>query len=86
VLESLDAGDIAMDWRERITFEPGKRSGKACIRGMRLTVEDILSYLAAGETEDSILEEWPELERDDIRAALAYAADSERHTKLLAGE
>jgi uncharacterized protein (DUF433 family) len=74
-----------MDWRERITFEPGKRSGKACVRGTRMAVEDILSYLAAGETEDSILAEWPSLERDDIRAALAYAADGERHTKLLAG-
>ncbi|MBX3497837.1 MAG: DUF433 domain-containing protein [Alphaproteobacteria bacterium] len=75
-----------MDWRERITFEPGKRFGKPCIRGMRIAVEDILSYLAAGDTEDSILAEWPELEREDFRAIYAYAADSERHVKLLAAE
>lgn len=64
-----------MDWRERITFEPGKRFGKPCIRGMRIAVEDILSYLAAGDTEESILAEWPELEREDIRAALAFDAE-----------
>ncbi len=75
-----------MDWRERITFEPGKRSGKPCIRGLRITVGDLFSYLAAGETEDSILAEWPELEREDFRAIYAYAADDERHTKLLAAE
>jgi uncharacterized protein (DUF433 family) len=73
-----------MDWRERITIEPGKRSGKPCVRGTRITVADILSYLAGGETEDSLLKEFPQLSREDVRAALAYAADSERHTKLLA--
>jgi uncharacterized protein (DUF433 family) len=75
-----------MDWRERITIEPGKRSGKPCVRGTRITVADILSYLAGGETEDSLLKEFPQLSREDVRAALAYAADSERHTKLLAAE
>ena len=75
-----------MDWRERITFDPGKRFGKPCIRGLRITVEDVLSYLAAGETEDTILAEWTDLERDDFRAVYAYAADSERHTRLLAAE
>lgn len=75
-----------MDWRERITLVPGKRSGKPCIRGTRITVADILSYMAAGETEDSLLREFPQLAREDIRAALAYAADSERYTKLLAAE
>ena len=58
-----------MDYRERITIEPGKRSGKPCIRGLRITVSDVLEYLAAGMTD---------LERDDIRAALAFAADRER--------
>jgi uncharacterized protein (DUF433 family) len=67
-----------MGWRTRITFEPEKRGGKACIRGTRMAVEDILSYLAAGETEDSILAEWPKLEREDIRAAVAYAKDQRR--------
>jgi uncharacterized protein (DUF433 family) len=75
-----------MDWRKRIAIEPGKRSGKACIRGTRVAVADILSYLAAGETEASLLAAFPQLAVEDIRAALAYAADSERHTKLLAAE
>jgi len=67
-----------MDYRGRITIEPGKRSGKPCIRGLRITVSDVLEYLAAGMTEDDILAEFPDLERDDIRAALAFAADRER--------
>ena len=67
-----------MDYRDRITIEPGKRSGKPCIRGLRITVSDVLEYLAAGRTEDEILAEFPDLERDDIRAALAFAADRER--------
>lgn len=67
-----------MDYRDRITIEPGKRSGKPCIRGLRITVSDLLEYLAAGMTEDEILAEFPDLERDDIRAALAFAADRER--------
>ncbi len=75
-----------MDWRERIAVEPGKRSGKACIRGTRIAVADILSFLAAGETEASLLAEFPQLAVEDVRAALAYATDSERHTKLLAAE
>ena len=71
-----------MDYRERITIEPGKRSGKPCIRGLRITVSDVLEYLAAGMTEDEILAEFPDLEREDIRASLAFAADRER--KLMA--
>ena len=67
-----------MDYRDRITIEPGKRSGKPCIRGLRITVSDVLEYLASGMTEDEILSEFPDLERDDIRAALAFAADRER--------
>lgn len=67
-----------MEYRDRITIEPGKRSGKPCIRGLRITVSDVLEYLAAGMTEDEILAEFPDLERDDIRAALAFAADRER--------
>ena len=67
-----------MDYRSRITVEPGKRSGKPCIRGLRITVYDILDYLAAGMMEDEILADFPDLERDDIRAVLAFAADRER--------
>lgn len=67
-----------MDYRSRITVEPGKRSGKPCIRGLRITVYDVLDYLAGGMTEDEILADFPDLERLDIRAALAFAADRER--------
>jgi uncharacterized protein (DUF433 family) len=67
-----------MDYREIITIEPGKRSGKPCIRGMRITVQDILEYLAGGMSEDEILSDFPELTRDDIRACLAFAANRER--------
>ena len=75
-----------MDWRERIAIEPNKRSGKPCIRGTRITVADIFSYLAGSDAEESLLAEFPQPSRKDIRAALAYAADSERHTRLLAAE
>ena len=67
-----------MDYTSRITIEPGKRGGKPCVRGLRITVYDILEYLASGMTEDEILRDFPELERDDIRACLAFAADRER--------
>lgn len=67
-----------MNYRDRITIEPGKRSGKPCIRGLRITVYDILDYLASGMSEDEILKDFPDLEREDIRAALCFAADRER--------
>lgn len=67
-----------MAWQDIITFEAGKRSGKPCIRGLRITVYDILEYLAAGMTVTDIVADFPELEEADIRAALAYAADRER--------
>jgi uncharacterized protein (DUF433 family) len=67
-----------MDYRQRITIEPGKRGGKPCVRGLRITVYDVLEYLAAGMSEDAILADFPDLERDDIRACLAFAADRER--------
>ena len=69
-----------MDYRDRITIEPGKRSGKPCIRGTRITVYDILDYLAGGMTEDEILADFPYLEREDIHTALAFAADRERRS------
>ena len=68
----------AMDYRERITIEPDKRGGKPCIRGMRITVYDVLGYLASGMSEAEILEDFPYLEPEDIRASLAFAADFER--------
>ncbi len=67
-----------MDYRDIITVEPGKRGGKPCIRGMRITVQDVLEYLAGGMSEEEILADFPELTREDIRACLAFAADRER--------
>ncbi|MDE0205165.1 MAG: DUF433 domain-containing protein [Candidatus Tectomicrobia bacterium] len=61
-----------------ITVEPGKRGGKPCIRGLRITVYDILEYLASGMTEAEIIADFPDLTREDIRACLAFAADRER--------
>jgi uncharacterized protein (DUF433 family) len=72
-----------MDYREYITIERNKRGGKPCVRGMRITVYDVLEYLAGGMTEDQILADFPELTRDDIRACLAFAADSERRTMFV---
>ncbi len=63
---------------DRITLAPDKRGGKPCIRGFRITVYDILEYLASGMTEAEILVDFPDLEREDIRAALTFAAERER--------
>ena len=71
-----------MDYRDIITIEPGKRSGKPCIRGMRITVYDVLSYLAAGMSYEEILEDFPYLTREDIFACLSYAADREQQTLI----
>ena len=67
-----------MDYQSIITIEPGKRSGKPCIRGLRITVYDILEYLAGGMTEAEILEDFSELTSEDIKACLAFAADREK--------
>jgi uncharacterized protein (DUF433 family) len=67
-----------MDYRQVTTIEPGKRSGKPCIRGMRITVSDVLEYLASGMSVDQILADFPDLTAEDIRACLAFAADRER--------
>lgn len=72
-----------MDYRERITLEPGKRGGKPCIRGLRITVYDVLEYLASGMTEAQILNDFPDLTREDLRACLAFAADRERKLILI---
>ena len=67
-----------MDYSKIIVLEPGKRGGKPCIRGLRVTVSDVLDYLASGMTEEQILSDFPELTSEDIRACLAFAADRER--------
>lgn len=65
-----------MTYKEIFTIEPGKRSGQPCIRGMRITVYDVLSYLAAGMTIEKVLDDFPKLTREDILAGLAYAAEA----------
>ena len=72
--------NIRMDYQNLITLEPGKRAGKPCIRGMRITVYDVLSYLAAGTSMDQLLDEFPYLTREDVLACLSFAADRERYT------
>jgi len=67
-----------MDYQGRIVIDPEVRFGKPCVRGTRITVGDVLSYLAAGMSEDQILADFPQLAREDIRACLAFAADRER--------
>ncbi len=68
----------SMKYSQIITIEPGKRGGKPCIRGLRITVYDVLEYLASGMTEEEILSDFPDLTQNDIRACLAFAADRER--------
>ena len=70
---------VFMDYQSLITIEPGKRGGRPCIRGMRITVYDVLGWLAAGMTNEQIVDEFPELTVEDILASLAYAADREHH-------
>ena len=67
-----------MNYRDIITIEPDKRSGKPCIRGTRMTVQDVLEYLAGGMSEAELLAEFPDLTAADLRACFAYAADRER--------
>ena len=72
-----------VNYKDRITIEPGKRGGKPCVRGMRITVYDVLEYLASGMSEDQVLDDFPDLTKEDIRACLAFAAGRER--KLVSG-
>ncbi|GAB2545172.1 DUF433 domain-containing protein [Spirosoma aerophilum] len=72
------------NYQEYISLNSGIRFGKPCIKGTRITVQDILSWLASGMSNDEILDDFPELTLEHIRAALAFAADSERRTRLLA--
>ena len=67
-----------MDWEDRISVDPEVRSGKPCIKGTRITVYDVLEYLAGGMTEGQILDDFPGLKAEDIRACLAFAAARER--------
>jgi uncharacterized protein (DUF433 family) len=71
---------MAAAYQDIITVEPGKRSGKPCIRGLRITVYDVLSYLASGMSHEEIIADFPELTEADILACLSYAADSEHRT------
>ena len=72
-----------MDYQKIITIEPGKRSGKPCIRGTRMTVTDVLEYLASGMIQEELLADFPDLTAEDIRACLAFAADRERKLAML---
>jgi uncharacterized protein (DUF433 family) len=72
-----------MDYSQIITIDPERRSGKPCIRNLRITVLDVLDYLAAGMTQEEILEDFPDLTAEDIRACLAYAADAERRVEIV---
>ncbi len=74
-----------MDYHSRITIDPGKRGGKPCIRNLRIAVYDVLGMLAAGQSRDEILADFPELDADDILACLAFAADRERQLVSLHG-
>jgi uncharacterized protein (DUF433 family) len=73
-----------MDYRDRIAIEVGKRFGRPVIRGMRITVDDVLSWLAADMSQADILAAYPELEAEDVRACLAYAADKTRRVTVVA--
>jgi len=72
-----------MDYRNRITIEPGKRGGKPCIRSLRITVYDVLGMLAEGMTQDEIVEDFPELQAADITACLSFAANREHNLSSL---
>ena len=71
-----------MSYSDLITIDPGKRGGKPCIRGLRVTVYDVLEYLASGMAQDDILREFPYLTKEDIQACLAFAADRERKLEI----
>ena len=72
-----------MSYQDIITIEPGKRGGKPCIRGMRITVYDVLEYLASGMSQEEILQDFPYLTREDILAVLSYAADREKRLMVV---
>jgi uncharacterized protein (DUF433 family) len=71
-----------MDYRDFITIEPDKRGGKPCVRGLRITVYEVLEYLASEMTEAEILEDFPDLTQEDLKACIAYAADREQRLMI----
>ena len=83
-LHSSCAWASAMNYQGIITIEEGKRGGRPCVRGLRITVGDVLGWLAAGLSHEQILSDYPELTESDIRACLAYAADRERRLVTVA--
>ncbi len=78
-----DDQEAVKDYRQIVTIEPDKMGGKPCIRGLRITVYDVLDYLASGMTDAEILADFPDLTIEDIRACLAFAADRERRLTSL---
>ena len=72
-----------MNYRDYITIEPNKRSGKPCVRGLRITVYEVLEYLASEMTEEEILHDFPDLTHEDLKACIAFAADRERRLMML---
>ncbi len=72
-----------MNYQKLITIEPDKRSGQPCIRGLRMTVQDVLEYLASGMSTEEILADFPDLTAEDIQACLAFAADRERRLRVV---
>jgi uncharacterized protein (DUF433 family) len=75
--------ELPIDYKKLITIEPGKRGGKPCIRGMRITVYDVLNWLASGMSRENIIDDFPELSNDDITAALMFAADREAKATIV---
>ena len=71
-----------MDYRDYITIEPNKRGGKPCVRGLRITVYEVLEYLASEMTEQEILADFPDLTHEDLKACISYAADRERRLMI----
>jgi uncharacterized protein (DUF433 family) len=82
-LDHPQGTEWGMDYSQIITIEPGKRSGKPCIRGMRITVYDVLGYMAAGMSHEEILADFPNLMETDLLACLAFAADGERAFEVI---
>jgi uncharacterized protein (DUF433 family) len=72
-----------LDYKHLITIEPNKRSGQPCIRGLRMTVQDVLEYLASGMSVDEFLADFPDLTAEDVRACLAFAADRDRRLRVV---
>jgi uncharacterized protein (DUF433 family) len=83
---STICGEKPVNYTDRIVIEPGKRAGRPVIRGLRITVYDVLGWLSDGMSPEEIIEDFPELERQDIQACLAYAADRERMAVTVAGD